>query len=134
AEQLRSGIVRPPEGREPRRAAPQYGRRNRDRLDIVDCRRTAVETDIGRKWRLQPRLSLLALQALQQGRSLAADIGAGTVVDVDVEVVAAGVAGADEPGLIGLVDGALQGFALADEFAAHIDVGGDGAHGEAGDQ
>src|SRR5690606_22913790 len=65
---------------------------------------------------------------------LAADIGAGTVVDVDVEVVAAAVAGPDEPGLIGLVDGALQGFAFADELAADIDVGGDRAHGEAGDQ
>src|ERR1700722_11619477 len=47
-------------------AAPQDVRRDRDRLDVVDRGRAAVETDIGRKRRLQPRLALLALKALQQ--------------------------------------------------------------------
>ena len=55
-------------------------------------------------------------------------------MDVDLEIVAVDVVLADQPGLIGLVDGALQRLALADELAAHIDVGGDRAHGEAGDQ
>jgi hypothetical protein len=41
---------------------------------------------------------------------------------------------ADEVGLIGLVDGALQRLALADIFAADIDVGRMRAHGEGGDQ
>ena len=55
-------------------------------------------------------------------------------MDVDVEIVAVDVVLADQPGLVGLVDGALQRLALADELAAHIDVGGDRAHREAGDQ
>jgi len=37
-------------------------------------------------------------------------------------------------GLIGLVDRGLQMLALADEFAAHIDVAGMRAHCEARDQ
>ncbi len=41
---------------------------------------------------------------------------------------------ADKLGLIGLVHRRLQAFALADEFAANVDVAGVGAHGEAGDQ
>ena len=56
------------------------------------------------------------------------------MVHVDVEVVTGRVALADQLRLIGLVDGTLQRLALADELAAHIDVGGDGAHGEARDQ
>ncbi len=57
-------------------------------FDVVDRRRAAVEADIGRERRLQPRLALLAFEAFQQRRLLAADIGAGAVMDVDVEVVA----------------------------------------------
>ena len=123
-----------PKRREPRRAAAQDGRRHRDRLDIVDGGRAAIEADIGREWRLQPRLALLALEAFQQRRLLAADIGAGAVMDIDLEIVAHLVVLAEEAGLVGLVDGALQRLALADELAAHIDVGGDRAHGEAGEQ
>ena len=134
AEELGADIVRPAEGREPGGAAAQDGRRHGDRLDIVDGGRAAIEADIGREWRLQARLALLALEAFEQRRLLAADIGAGAVMDVDVEIVAVDVVLADQPGLIGLVDGALQRLALADELAAHIDVGGDRAHGEAGDQ
>ena len=55
-------------------------------LDVVDRRRAAIEAHIGREWRLQPRHALLALEALEQRRLLAADIGAGAVMDVDVEV------------------------------------------------
>ena len=102
-------------------------------FDIVDRRRAAVEAHIGRKRRLQARLALLALEAFQQRRLFAADIGAGAVMDVDVEIVAVLVVLADQPGVIGLVDRALQRLALADELAAHIDVGRDRAHGEAGD-
>ena len=41
---------------------------------------------------------------------------------------------ADEAGLIGLVDGGLEMLALADEFAAHIDVAHVAGHGSTGDQ
>ncbi len=55
-------------------------------------------------------------------------------MDVDVEIVAVDVVLADQLGLIGLIDRGLQALALTDEFAAHIDVGRDRAHREAGDQ
>ena len=123
-----------PSAREPGGAAAQDGRRDRDRLDVVDGRRAAVEAHIGRERRLQPRQALLALEAFEQRRLLAADIGAGAVVDVAVEREAVDVVLADQPRLIGLVDGALQRLALADELAADVDVGGVRPHGEAGDQ
>ena len=77
-------------------------------LDIVDGGRAAVEADVGRERRLQPRLALLALEAFQQRGFLAADVGAGAVVDVEVEVPAVDVVLADQLGLVGLVDRRLQ--------------------------
>ncbi len=65
---------------EPRRAAAQDVRRHRDRLDIVDRGRAAIEADIGRERRLQARLALLAFEAFEQRGFFAADIGAGAVV------------------------------------------------------
>ena len=119
---------------EPRRAAPQDVGRDRDGLDVVDGGRAAVEADIGREWRLQPRLALLAFEAFQQRGLFAADIGAGAVCDIDVERPAVDVVLADQLGLIGLIDRGLQMLALADEFAAHIDVAGMRAHREACEQ
>jgi hypothetical protein len=84
------------EGREPGRAAPQDGRRDRDRLDVVDRGRAAVEAHIRRERRLQARLALLALEAFEQRGFLAADIGAGAVMDVDVEIPAVDVVLADQ--------------------------------------
>ncbi len=103
-------------------------------LDVVDRGRAAVEAHIGRERRLQPRLALLAFEAFEQRGLLAADVGAGAVVDVEVEVPAVDVVLADQLGLVGLVDRRLQPLALADELAAHIDVAGVRAHREAGDQ
>jgi hypothetical protein len=94
-----------------------------------------IEADARREGRLQPRHALLALQALQQRRLLAADIGAGAVVQVDVEVEpAAGRVGAQQARIIALVDGDLQRLALADVFAPQVNVADVRAHGEAGDQ
>ena len=103
AEQLGAGVVRPADAAN--QAAPRrmMSGRPRDGLDVVDRGRAAVEADIGRERRLEPRHALLAFQAFQQRGLLAADIGAGAVVDVEVEVEAraAGVL-ADQPGLVGL--------------------------------
>ena len=88
AEQLGAGVVRPADAREPRRAAAQDVGHHRDRLDVVDGGRAAVEPDIGRERRLQPRQALLAFEAFEQRGLLAADVGAGAVVDVEVEVAA----------------------------------------------
>src|SRR3546814_8432023 len=65
-EQLGALVVLAPEAREPRRAAPQDRRDDRDALDIVDRRRAAIEARARRKWRLQARLALLALEALDR--------------------------------------------------------------------
>ena len=56
------------------------------------------------------------------------------MVDIEIEVPAMDVVLADEPRLIGLVDRGLEPLALADEFAAHIDIADMGAHGGAGDE
>ena len=133
AEELGAGVVLAAEAGEPARPAPQDRRRHGDRLDVVHGRRAAVEADIGRERRLQARLALLALEALEQRRFLAADIGAGAVVDDDVEVPPALVAGAQEPRIVAFVDCRLERLALADVFAADVDVGVVGAHREAGD-
>ena len=71
-----------------------------------------------------PRHALLALEPFEHRGLFAADIGAGAVVDVEVESPAVDVVLADQLGLIGLVDRGLQPLALTDVFAAHIDVGG----------
>src|ERR1700761_797052 len=84
AEQLCPDIVGPADAGKPRRAAPQDVRSNRNRFDIVDGGGAAIEADIGRKWRLQPWLALLAFEAFQERRLFAADIGAGAMGDVEI--------------------------------------------------
>ena len=136
AEELGAGVARvAADAGEPGGAAAQDRRHDGNGFDIVDGRRATVEAGVRGKWRLEARLALLALQALQQGRFLAADIGAGAAMDVNVEVPAraAGVP-ADQSGLVGLVDRGLQPLGLAVEFAADVDVRGIRAHGETGDQ
>src|SRR5262249_16861482 len=113
---------------------PHDVRRNGDRLDVIHSRRAAIETDVGGEWRLQPRHALLAFEAFKQSRFFAADVGAGAVMYIDVEVVAGDVVLSDYARFIGLIDGGLQTLALADEFTAHIDVSGNGAHCETGNE
>ena len=55
-------------------------------------------------------------------------------MDVEIEGKAVDVVLADELRRIGLLDRRLEVLALADEFAADVDVADIGAHGEAGDQ
>jgi len=103
--------------------------------DVVDRRGTAVQPHGGGERRLEARLALLALQALEQRGLLTADISAGAAVHVDV-VVKAGIAGvlADQSGLVSLLDRLAQPLGLAVELAAHVDVAGAGADGETGHQ
>ena len=73
-------------------------------LDIVDRGRAAVEAGAGRERRLQARLALLALEALEHRRLFAADIGAGAAMDEQVEIVARfGGVLAEQAGVIGLL-------------------------------
>jgi hypothetical protein len=96
------------EARRTSRAAAQDGRRDGDRLDVVHRGRAAVEAHIGRERRLQARHALLALEAFQQRGFLAADIGAGAVVDVEVERPSRGCCPCRSARVIGLVDRRLQ--------------------------
>ncbi len=135
AEELGAGVVRTADAREPGSTSAQDGRRDSDRFDVVHRGRAAIEAGAGRERRLQPRHALLALEALQQRGLLAADIGTGAAMDVEVEVPArsAGVL-AEQAGVVGLLDGGDQVLRLVVELAAHVDVAGVGAHREAGDQ
>ncbi len=55
-------------------------------------------------------------------------------MDIEVERPAVDVVLADQLGLVGLVDRRLKALALENVFAAHVDVGGVGAHREGGEQ
>ena len=134
AEQLGADIVGAADGIEPGGATAQDCAADGDGFHIVDGGRRAIEADVGREWRLHAGLALLAFEAFEQGGFFAADIGAGAMVHVEIEIPAMDIVLADEAGLIGLVDGGLQVFALADEFAAHIDVADVAGHGRAGNQ
>src|SRR5262249_35949612 len=105
-----------------------------DCLDIVHSGRTAIKPHIGRERRLEPWQAFLSFETFQKSGFLAADIGAGTVMDDDVEVEAMNVVLADELGVVGLLDRCLEPLAFADEFAANIDVAGVRGHGASGDQ
>ena len=98
----------PTDAGKPSCTAPQDRWHDRDRLDIVDGCRAAIKTDLRGKRRLEPGLALAAFQALEQPGLLAADIGAGSPMQVKVEVPA-GAAGilANEAGLVSFVDGGL---------------------------
>ena len=130
-EQFGADIVGPADRGKPRSTAPQDVGRDRDGLDVVDRGRAAIEADIGREWRFQPRLALLAFEAFQQRGLFATDIGAGAVRDIDVERPAVDIVLADQLRIIGLIDRGLQMLPLADELAAHIDVAGMRVHREA---
>jgi hypothetical protein len=94
-----------------------------ERLDIVDDRRAAVETDDGRERRPQARLGALALERLQERRLLARLVGAGAAVHVDLAVVpAAQDVRAQEPPGAGLGDRGLEHGGDVLELAADVDV------------
>src|SRR4029077_15752076 len=94
----------------------------------------AVETNIGREWWLQPRLALFAFETFQKRGFFAADIGAGTMMNVEIEVPAVDIVLADQLGVIGLVNRRLYALALADEFATHVNVADVCPHGETRNQ
>ena len=71
---------------EPVGAAVDDVRHARQRLDVVDDRRLAERPSTAGKRRLDARPGALAFQAFDQPRLLAADVGPGPAVHVDVEV------------------------------------------------
>ncbi len=121
AHQLGAGVVGPAELDEPLGPAAQDLRRHGDGLDVVDGRGAAINAGAGRERGLQPRLALLALEALQQRHLVAADVGAAAVGDADVAVPAQLGVLADQTGRRGLDDRRLQPLAFQHIFAADVD-------------
>ena len=134
AEEFGSGVALAAEGVEPVGASAHDCRSYGYSLDVGDCGGAAEEADGGGEGRLQAGFAWLAFEGLDQRGFLAADVGAHSAVDVDVEVVAAsaGVL-ADQARLVGFLDGALQDGGFVVEFSADIDVGCAGVHGSACD-
>src|SRR5262249_59933846 len=97
------------------------------RFDVVDDRRLAEGPLDGGKRRLDPRPGAPALQAFQQARFLATDVGPGAAVlkNVEVEVLAEDVAAQQVSG-VGFVDGLLHGPEAGAVFVADVEVGGAG--------
>src|SRR5439155_19015154 len=135
AEDLGSGVARPAEAGEPGGTALQDGRRGGDGLDIVDGGRAAIEADSRREGRLEARLTFFAFEAFEQPGFLAADVGAGAAVQVDVVIVAraAGIL-ADQAGRVSLFDRGLHMLRLVVELAPDIDVAGARPHADASQQ
>src|SRR6476661_2594417 len=75
----------------------------RNRLDVIDDRRAAIEADHRREGRLQPWVAALALQRFEQRALLAADIGSRAAMhrDIEIEATAEDVL-AQQPGVIRL--------------------------------
>src|SRR5271155_1874207 len=132
---LGTGVLRPADSGEPARAATQDHRYDRDRLDIVDRGRAAIETDLRREGRLQARLALAAFKTFEQPGFLAANIGASAAMQVEFKIPA-GATGvfADQAGVIGLVDGGLEALCLVIKLAADIDIASVDTHADRGEQ
>src|SRR4051794_11383142 len=93
--ELGAGVVGPADTGKPGRAAAQDVGDLRDGFDVVDGGRAAVKTDVRGERRLEARLALLAFEAFEQRSFFAADIGAGAMVEIKVEVPAVDVVLAD---------------------------------------
>src|SRR3546814_12533808 len=87
-EELGALVILAPEAREPRRAAAQDRRDDRDAFDIVDGRRAAIKPRARREPRFQARLDLPALQAFAHRGLFAPALGAGAAGSGAGEVVA----------------------------------------------
>lgn len=88
AKQLGALVALPSKAGKPLAPAADDRRCNRDRLDVGDRARATEQADVGRKGRLETRLALFALDRLDQGRLLAADVRTRAPVEVDIERVA----------------------------------------------
>src|SRR5690606_35150825 len=135
AEKFRARVIGTAKAREPARATAEDLRPDGNALDVVDCRGAAPDADVGREWRLQARLALVALKAFNERGFLTADIGARAAVHVDVEIIAraAGVF-ADQPGVIGLLNGIVEVTRFQHKLTADVDIGSTRAHRETGDK
>ena len=106
AEQLRPGRPLGPDGGVGRSPVGHDVEHVDQGLGVVDGGRPAEQAAGGRERRLLAGLAPEALDRVEQGRLLAADVGPGPPADLDLEVEArAGDARPEEAGLGGGVDG-----------------------------
>src|SRR5215211_5135091 len=134
AEQLGAGRLLRAHGAEPVDPLADDPGHGGDRLDVVDRRRGPIQALDGWEGRAQLGLAALALQRPQQGSLLTADVGPGAPVQdhVQVEPRAFDVA-AEQPLVVGGVQGRLEPAARPAALAAQVDEGVAAADGIRGD-
>ena len=133
-EYLGAAIVGLAEVQEPVGAVGQDVRHRGQRLRIINSGRAAVEAEAGRERRLEARQAFLAFNGIQQCGFLAADIGPGTEVRIEVEIdPAAENVFTQQTGLDRFFDGRLATFVRLPEFAADVVVADGCADGVTGD-
>src|SRR5659263_181316 len=122
-EELRAGGTGGADRGEPLGAAGHDGGDPRERLDVVHDRWGLVQPADHREREAVPGLAAAALEALDEGRLLAADVGAGAEADGDVEVEA----GAAEDGVAeemrgaAALDARLEALEEVDVLAAEVE-------------
>ena len=135
-EQARPGGATRPQGGEGLGTVEHHPGQVGQRLHVVDHGGLAVEADGGREvGRLDAGEAALALEALEQGRLLAADVGPGAGMHhhVDREPRPEDVL-AHRAVLVGFVERALDALEPEGELAAHVDEGARRLDGVGGDE
>jgi hypothetical protein len=135
AVQLGTLIALSSEPSEPARSTTANSGGDGDSLNVGYSRGASEQPNISREGGLETGLSLLALQTLNESSLLSANVGSGSTVDIDVEIVS-GTASvlADETSSVGFVDSLLDVGRLLVEFTTDVDVGCVGVHGAPRDE
>lgn len=129
ADELRANRLAAATGGVDARIVEQKVRHERQRLDIVEAGRAGEDAADLDERRLHARAARLALNRADQGGALAADVGAGTRVEVDVEVKAAAEdVRAEEAVILRLADCVQEQRAVAGVLRAHVDEAVRGAY------
>ena len=96
-----------------------------DRLDVVDRGRAAPEAELRRERRLHARIAALALERIHQRRFLAADVRAGTAVEIEIRAEPGSEDVLPEvPLRVGIVDRLLDQIDPLLVLAADVEVRG----------
>src|SRR3954468_19408539 len=126
--ELRAGRALDAELRVLLAAHPDDRRHGRERLDVVDERRSLVQALVGGERRLEARVAALALERVERGGLLAADVRAGAAVDPELERVVRPEDAVAEVALgLRLLDGLLEARRLPVVLAADVDERARGA-------
>merc|ERR1711959_691903 len=135
AKKLGARVVLAAHPGKPVRTATQNGRRHGHRLHVGHRRWAAVQTCVGGERRLQTRLARLAFERLDERRLLAANVGAGSLVHVDLIVPArAARIGSQQAFSTGLGNGLLQCNGFLIKLAANVNVAHVRVHGATGNE